>query len=239
MIPVDQLGVDCAVPLEAIVCQTLECRLDTDFPKDAERASAVFLAERLDRITKGVDILPVDRAHLLGHGCSGLAARPKARVCDDGGMADIVSPERRSRMMAGIRGRDTLPELRLRSQLFAAGYRFRLHRRDLPGRPDIVLPGRRVAIQVHGCYWHRHTGCRLTTTPSSNAPFWQAKFEANMARDRRDVAALLALGWRAAVVWECAIGAAGLPADRFDRLREWLDQAATGSDAVDDLLVIP
>lgn len=120
-------------------------------------------------------------------------------------MADLLSPERRSWNMSRIRGKDTGPERQLRSMLHRAGYRFRLHRRDLPGRPDIVLPKHRTAIFVHGCFWHRHAGCRLAYEPRSNRAFWRKKFAANVARDARNVAQLGELGWRVLVVWECEI----------------------------------
>jgi DNA mismatch endonuclease (patch repair protein) len=107
--------------------------------------------------------------------------------------------------MSRITGRDTAPERALRSALHRAGLRFRLHRRDLPGRPDIVLPSRRLAIFVHGCFWHRHEGCRFTTTPTTNAEFWQRKFASNTTRDAANVAALEALGWRVIVAWECEV----------------------------------
>lgn len=118
---------------------------------------------------------------------------------------DIVDPLTRSRMMAGIRGSDTRPERILRSGLHALGFRFRLHRRDLPGRPDIVLPKRRAAIFVHGCFWHRHPGCHYATTPATRPDFWQTKFKQNVERDRRNRNDLLTTGWRVAVVWECAL----------------------------------
>lgn len=118
---------------------------------------------------------------------------------------DIVDPQTRSRMMAGIRGSDTRPERILRSGLHALGFRFRLHRRDLPGRPDIVLPRFRAAIFVHGCFWHRHPGCRYTTTPATRPDFWRTKFVQNVERDRRNRDDLLTAGWRVAVVWECAL----------------------------------
>ena len=91
----------------------------------------------------------------------------------------------------------------VRRALFAEGFRFRLHRKDLPGVPDVVLPSRKVAIFIHGCFWHRH-GCRLTKAPSSNANFWRKKLDGNVARDRRAVDALLSAGWRVLTVWECA-----------------------------------
>ena len=107
--------------------------------------------------------------------------------------------------MSRIRGSNTKPEKAVRRWLHVRGYRFRLHRRDLPGRPDIVLPALRTVIQVHGCYWHRHSGCRLAYSPKSNVERWQAKFDENVERDQRDEAALVALGWRVIIVWECEI----------------------------------
>lgn len=118
-------------------------------------------------------------------------------------MGDVLSPEQRRRNMSRIRGRDTGPERIVRSMLHRMGYRFRLHRRDLPGRPDIVLPRLRSVIFVHGCFWHRHKGCRYATTPKTRAEFWQKKFEENVERDRRNVAALRKEGWRVLCVWEC------------------------------------
>jgi DNA mismatch endonuclease, patch repair protein len=105
--------------------------------------------------------------------------------------------------MARIRGRDTLPEMRVRRYLHAAGLRFRLHSRSLPGRPDVVLPQHRVAVFVHGCFWHRHPGCPYATTPSTREAFWSSKFQANVARDVRNVDDVRAAGWTPLVVWEC------------------------------------
>lgn len=155
--------------------------------------------------------------------------------------ADIVTPAQRSAMMSRIRGKNTRPELALRRQLFAAGYRFRLHRRDLPGTPDAVLPKHRVALFVHGCFWHRHAGCPMTTEPSTNAEVWAAKFSANVKRDATAVRRLQELGWRVAVVWECAIGPEGLAAPQFDRLAAWIGQATRASAAARrlDLLELP
>ena len=116
---------------------------------------------------------------------------------------DIVTPETRSRMMSSIRGSNTSPELVVRRMLHSFGFRFRLHRKDLPGRPDIVLPKYNLAIFVHGCFWHRHKGCRYTTSPQSNKVFWQDKFRGNSSRDRKALRDLHALGWRTLVVWEC------------------------------------
>lgn len=108
-------------------------------------------------------------------------------------------------MMAGIGGKDTAPELTVRRFLHREGFRFRLHRKDLPGRPDLVLARYGVAILVHGCFWHRHRGCRYATTPSSNREFWQAKFAQNVARDRRNLRDLRRLGWHPMVLWECRL----------------------------------
>lgn len=108
-------------------------------------------------------------------------------------------------MMAGIRGRDTQPERLVRSGLHRAGLRFRLHAARLPGRPDLVLARHRVVVFVHGCYWHRHEGCRLTTTPGTRTEFWATKFEQNVIRDQRNEFALCADGWRVAIVWECGL----------------------------------
>lgn len=120
-------------------------------------------------------------------------------------MADTISASHRSWNMSRIRGRDTGPEIRLRSLLHRAGYRFRLHDRKLPGRPDIVLAKYRTAILVHGCFWHRHDGCSNATTPSTRRDFWQTKFDGNVARDRGNEERLIDLGWRVIVVWECEL----------------------------------
>ncbi|PXW64642.1 T/G mismatch-specific endonuclease [Chelatococcus asaccharovorans] len=122
-------------------------------------------------------------------------------------MADTLTSERRSWNMSRIRGRDTGPELVLRSLLHRAGFRFRLHAKQLPGRPDIILPRYRTAIFVHGCFWHRHPGCRNATTPSTRREFWQAKFDGNVSRDARNQAELEAAGWTVLTVWECELKA--------------------------------
>jgi DNA mismatch endonuclease (patch repair protein) len=123
-------------------------------------------------------------------------------------MNDVaVQPDRimaqRSALMRRVRRIDTKPEMVVRRRLHALGYRFRLHDKRLPSSPDIVLPGMRAIILVHGCFWHRHHGCRLATTPKSRVAFWSAKFAANEARDARDQATLRAAGWTVHVVWEC------------------------------------
>jgi len=120
-------------------------------------------------------------------------------------MTDIVDPATRSKIMASIRGKNTKPELRVRRGLHALGVRFRLHRRDLPGSPDLVLPKYRVALFVHGCFWHRHDSCKLAYTPAANRQEWEEKFKGNVARDRRQIALLLQMGWRVFVIWECAL----------------------------------
>ena len=118
-------------------------------------------------------------------------------------MADVVSKAVRSRMMSGIRGKNTKPEVEVRRFLHGRGLRFRLHDRTLPGRPDIVLPRWGAVVLVHGCFWHQHKGCRYAYMPASNASFWREKLGGNVNRDRRNVAALRALGWRVLHVWEC------------------------------------
>jgi DNA mismatch endonuclease (patch repair protein) len=120
-------------------------------------------------------------------------------------VTDIVDRQTRARMMAGIKGKNTKPELAVRRALHARGFRYRLHAKDVPGRPDLVLPKHRAVVFVHGCFWHRHEGCRFTTTPSTRPNFWLAKFEANIARDAAIRTALLDDGWRVATVWECAL----------------------------------
>lgn len=118
-------------------------------------------------------------------------------------MTDRLSTEHRSWNMSRIRGKDTGPELLLRSLLHRRGYRFRLHDPRLPGRPDLVLRKHRAVVFVHGCYWHRHEGCPKATTPQTRAHFWQAKFDGTVERDRRKARQLAEMGWRVITVWEC------------------------------------
>ena len=122
-------------------------------------------------------------------------------------MTDRVSSEQRSRMMAAVRGTDTMPELYVRRQLFAAGFRFRLHAKALPGKPDIVLPRFRIAVFVHGCFWHGHS-CARGRRPATNVQFWQAKIDGNIRRDRKNRADLKAAGWSVVVVWQCRLESA-------------------------------
>jgi DNA mismatch endonuclease, patch repair protein len=118
---------------------------------------------------------------------------------------DVVSTERRSALMSGIRGRDTGPELAVRRAAHRLGFRFRLHRRDLPGTPDLIFPRLGKVLFVHGCFWHRHEGCRLAYEPKTNGEFWRRKFAGNVARDARTAAELRDRGWEVLTVWECEI----------------------------------
>ncbi|WP_319019480.1 very short patch repair endonuclease [Xanthomonas sacchari] len=127
-------------------------------------------------------------------------------------MVDRLSPEARSRLMSRIRSRDTSPELRVRSLLHSLGYRFRLHRKDLPGTPDIVLPGKGVVVFVHGCFWHGHS-CKIDKMPKSRIDYWGPKIATNQARDLRKKRQLVALGWKVVFVWECELK----NADRLER----------------------
>jgi DNA mismatch endonuclease (patch repair protein) len=118
---------------------------------------------------------------------------------------DRITPQRRSWNMSRIRSRDTVPEKRVRSILHRLGFRFSLRRKDLPGRPDIVLPARRTVIFVHGCFWHQHAGCGHASMPSTRRPFWEEKLNGNVVRDQRRVKELQSLGWEVIVVWECEL----------------------------------
>jgi DNA mismatch endonuclease (patch repair protein) len=129
---------------------------------------------------------------------------------------DIVSPERRSAIMSRIRGKHTKPEVAVRRLLHASGFRFRLHRRDLPGTPDIAFPSRHKAVFVHGCFWHAHERCPRAFTPKTRRDFWSGKLARNRARDAEHLNALRGRGWDVHVVWECEIGDAAL-ASRLGR----------------------
>lgn len=120
-------------------------------------------------------------------------------------MFDRLTPAGRSALMASIKQGNTRPEIAVRKLLHRLGYRFRLHRRDLPGSPDVVLPKHHLAVFVHGCFWHRHTGCKRANSPKARADYWQAKFDRNTARDARNVSDLERAGWRVCVVWECQV----------------------------------
>tara|TARA_E500000318_G_scaffold45371_3_gene42862 strand:+ start:11601 stop:12026 length:426 start_codon:yes stop_codon:yes gene_type:complete len=120
-------------------------------------------------------------------------------------MTDTLTPEERSERMSRIRSRDTKPELALRRALHRLGFRFRVNARQLPGKPDIVLPKYRTVIFVHGCFWHRHLGCKIASTPKSNTAFWEEKFERNVERDRSVEERLVQMGWDVIVAWECEL----------------------------------
>ncbi|RQP98058.1 very short patch repair endonuclease [Burkholderia stagnalis] len=142
-------------------------------------------------------------------------------------MVDVVDAATRSRMMSGIRGSNTRPEIRVRQILHALGFRFRLHDRALPGKPDIILPRWRAVILVHGCFWHGHD-CPLFRLPATRPEFWENKIRLNKERDAKAIAALANSGWRVCVVWECALKGR----DRIDagilgaRLAEWIRSTA-------------
>ena len=136
-------------------------------------------------------------------------------------------------MMAGIGGRNTKPEILLRRRLHAAGLRFRLHAADLPGRPDIILPSRKIAIFVHGCFWHRHCNCHWCSTPATRPEFWNTKFEGNLVRDGKVQAALGEAGWRVGIIWECGLRAPYTDAT-VEQVLAWI---RNGSDDFESALV--
>jgi len=146
-------------------------------------------------------------------------------------MVDVLTPSQRSFNMSRIRGQNTKPEMLLRRGLHARGFRFRLHRADLPGRPDIVFPSRRAVILVHGCFWHGHD-CPMCRLPTTRREFWQAKIERNCARDRTAMDELVAAGWRVLIVWECALrGPARLPSGTvLADCEQFLRSGATSSE---------
>ena len=142
---------------------------------------------------------------------------------------DITDVATRSRMMASIKGKNTLPELSVRSALHTRGFRFRLHDKALPGKPDIVLPKWKAAVFVHGCFWHLH-GCANSKIPSTRQEFWSQKLNSNVLRDRRHIDALQSEGWRVAVVWECSIRRAIKTGnlEPYEKLSNWLrDEVST------------
>ena len=134
-------------------------------------------------------------------------------------MVDVVDKETRSRMMSGIRGRDTKPEIIVRKYLHRSGFRFRLSPKDVFGKPDIVLSKYRTAVFVHGCFWHRHAGCKIATTPKSNVEFWLEKFDKNVARDKLVQARLRKEDWKVIIIWACQINEKKL-ASVCDRIRQ-------------------
>ena len=140
---------------------------------------------------------------------------------------DIFSPNMRSRNMSRIRCKNTIPEITVRSFLHRHGFRFRLHAKNLPGHPDIVLPKHKTVVEIRGCFWHRHFGCKKTTTPSSNVEFWKEKFERNVERDLKNEKLLRELGWRVIVVWECELKDA-------TRLPLLVEQIKAGTEYMED-----
>ena len=120
-------------------------------------------------------------------------------------MVDVFSPEERSAIMRKVKGKDTKPELVIRSLLHKLGYRFRLHRKDLPGKPDIVLPKFKKVIFVHGCFWHGHKGCKHANRPKSNVSYWNKKIDRNIQRDKTNQSKLKDMGWDSLIIWECEI----------------------------------
>lgn len=138
-------------------------------------------------------------------------------------MADTVDSSTRSRIMAAIKGRNTKPELLIRSLLHKNGFRFRLHVKDLPGKPDIVLPRYRSVIFVHGCFWHGHQNCQFFRMPTTHTEFWQAKILRNQSNDSKVVKLLFASNWRVCIVWECSIrGAKKDPEKVVSTIADWL-----------------
>ena len=133
---------------------------------------------------------------------------------------DSLTKEKRSWNMSRIRSNDTTPELAVRSFLFQQGFRFRLHVKTLPGHPDIVLPKHKTVIEVRGCFWHRHPGCRQATTPSTNVEFWQEKFSRNIERDKKTEKQLKELGWHLIVIWECELKKDGFLETLPDKIKE-------------------
>jgi DNA mismatch endonuclease (patch repair protein) len=140
-------------------------------------------------------------------------------------VVDTLTPAERSERMSRIRSIDTKPEVALRKALHRLGFRFRLHGNRLPGRPDIILPKYRTAIFVHGCFWHRHEGCKIATTPKSNTAFWVEKFDRNVARDAAAVVALQAASWKVIVAWECDLRSPKQAAAKAHELGEEIDAA--------------
>lgn len=120
-------------------------------------------------------------------------------------MVDVVGKATRSRMMSGIQGKDTKPELLVRKYLHGKGLRFRLHAKKLPGKPDLVFPKYKAVVFVHGCFWHQHPRCKFAVMPASNVEFWEQKLGANRERDQRNKRMLKALGWRVMTIWECQL----------------------------------
>jgi len=146
---------------------------------------------------------------------------PGPRPLSGRSLMDVFTPDQRSALMARIRAKNTKPEFLVRRIVHALGYRFRLHRRDLPGTPDLVFPRLKKIIFVHGCFWHQHAGCQFAYKPKSNSTFWRKKFSENIARDERAICELQELGWNVLVVWECRTRE---PATLLRKLRTFLQK---------------
>lgn len=142
---------------------------------------------------------------------------------------DTLSPTERSERMSRIRGKNSGPEMKLRRLVHGMGFRYRLHVKDLPGTPDMVFPGRRAVIFMHGCFWHRHEGCGLARLPKSKIAFWKEKLGANSQRDRQNQERLRAMGWNVLVVWECQLGDM---AEISRIVREFLDNQRGSNDEI-------
>lgn len=140
----------------------------------------------------------------------------------------------RSEVMSRIKCKDTKPEILVRKHLFSRGYRYRKNVKDLPGKPDLVFPGRKKIIFIHGCFWHRHEGCKRTRTPKSNIEFWKHKFEKNIERDKSSQQKLVNSGWKILIIWECAL--LRDPEDTLRVAENWLNQ---DNDKISDIIEIP
>ncbi len=143
-------------------------------------------------------------------------------------MTDTVDREKRSEIMSRVGSRDTKPELVVRRIAHGLGFRFRLHRKDLPGRPDIVFPRYRSVIFVHGCFWHRHPSCKYASSPKTRVEYWEDKFRSNVARDARNETLLRDLGWRVLVIWECETKDREAVAERISSYLEQVSGPAGG-----------
>ena len=146
-------------------------------------------------------------------------------------MADVVDKATRSRMMSGIRSKNTKPEITIRKALHSRGYRYRLHSVDLPGKPDIIFVSRKAVVFVHGCFWHGH-GCHLFKWPMTRQEFWKAKILRNREKDEEVAAALSAIGWRILIVWECVLKGRGRKSvqEITDDVSRWLDEGSANSE---------
>ncbi|WP_261521690.1 very short patch repair endonuclease [Burkholderia multivorans] len=118
---------------------------------------------------------------------------------------DKLTPEERSQLMAKVKSKNTTPEMIVRKLVFSMGYRYRLHDEKLPGKPDLVFPGKRKVILINGCFWHRHQGCKFASTPQSRTDYWERKFERTVERDKKNIEELTSLGWECLVIWECEL----------------------------------